>query len=61
MEQAYLTKKEAAARLRISTRTLDRLIAEGQIVGARIGGRRLLFREQDIDGYVLRRLQEAAR
>ena len=57
----YMTKIEAAEYLRIGVRTLDRLCATGELVGARIGGRRLLFRRGDLDGYVSKKLGEAAR
>lgn len=57
----YLTKNEAAQVLRLSTRTLDRLVAERQINAARVGGRRLLFRREDLDGYVLKCLRESFR
>ena len=59
-EMEYLTRDEAAKTLRVSTRTLDRIVADGDLVGARIGGRRLLFRKQDVDGYVRGKLQEAS-
>lgn len=55
-----LTKIEAAGFLRISMRTLDRLIAERQILGARVGDRRLVFRRTDLEQFVYRRLQESA-
>ena len=57
----YLTKDEAAKRLRISKRTLDRLVANGEILAARIGARRLVYRPEDLDKYVRGRLLEAAR
>ena len=60
-EMEYLTRDEVAKTLRVSTRTLDRIVADGDLVGARIGGRRLLFRKQDVDGYVRGKLQEAVR
>ena len=55
-----LTKEETARYLRVGIRTLDRLIATGDVLGARIGGRRLVFRKMDIDRYVQRQLQKAA-
>ena len=61
LEMEYLTRDEVAKTLRISTRTLDRIVADGDLVGARVGGRRLLFRKQDVDGYVRGKLQEAVR
>jgi len=56
----YVTTDEAAKTLRVSTRTLNRFVADGDLVGARVGGRRLLFRKQDVDGYVRGMLQGAA-
>ena len=56
-EVRYMTKDEAAAYLRVSTRTLEKIMAKGDIVGARIGGRRLLFRRQDLDANVESRLE----
>lgn len=57
----YLTRDEVAKTLKVGTRTPDRIVADGDLVGARIGGRRLLFRRQDVDRYVRRMLQEAVR
>ena len=48
----WLTTDEAAARLRISTKTLYRLVAEGKLRAARIGGRRSLrFLAEWLDAY----------
>lgn len=44
----YLTKKEAAARLRLSLPTLSRLTANGTLHGLRVG-RRVLFIANEID------------
>jgi len=55
-----LTRQEAAKFLRIGTRTFDRLVAEGELVGARIGGRRLVFDEGRLDAYVLKKMRQAA-
>ena len=49
MELEYLTKKEVADRLRIGVRTLDRIVADGDLIAARVGVRRLLFRPQDVE------------
>ena len=46
--QIYLTKKEAAAKLRLSLPTLGRLTADGSLQGYRIG-RRVLYRADEID------------
>ena len=55
----WLTKDQAAAYLRISVRTLDKLIACREVAAARIGGRRLLFDEADLDRYVRGKLAES--
>lgn len=55
-----LTRQEAAEFLRIGTRTFDRLVAGGELVGARIGRRRLVFDQDRLDGYVLKKMRKAA-
>lgn len=60
MKSEYLTKREVAERLRIGVRTLDRIVADGDLVAARVGGRRLLFRPQDVERYVDRQFSKAA-
>lgn len=60
-ETCYMTKKEAASHLRISPRTLDRLVAEGKILSARVSRRRILFLREDLDLYVNKLFQESAR
>jgi len=57
----YLTKTEAAKYLRISTRTLDRLIAAGEITPARVGERRLILKKGALDAYVERQIGAASR
>ncbi len=61
MEVAYMTKSEAAKHLRVSERTLDRLVAEGKVPSARVSPRRVLFRPEDLDKYVHGLLQESVR
>ena len=51
-----LTRKEAAERLAISLRTLDGLIARGQLPAYRIGPKSVRLRESDLDAYVAGRL-----
>jgi excisionase family DNA binding protein len=46
-----LTIKEAAEQLRVSRRTVERLIAAGQIRPTRIG-RRILITERELEAYV---------
>jgi excisionase family DNA binding protein len=55
-----MTREQVSKRLYVSLRTLDKIIAEGHLVGGRIGGRRLLFRQSDVDAYVLRQIQNGA-
>jgi excisionase family DNA binding protein len=59
--EKYLTFDETAEALRISPRTLARIVASGKLLGARVGGRRLLFRVSDIERYAERSLRKAAR
>ena len=56
-----LTKGEVCKELRVSLRTLDRLVAEGQLVGARPRGGRVLFQRSNVEAYVTRIFAEAAR
>lgn len=42
----FLSRDEAAAFLRIDTRTLDRLVARGQVQARRVGARVLLARKE---------------
>ena len=46
-----LTLKEAADRLRVSRRTVERLIASGRIRPTRIG-RRTLVTERELEAYI---------
>jgi excisionase family DNA binding protein len=52
-EAAYLTRSEAADYLRLSTRTVDQLIAR-QELKAFHPGRKWLFRREDLDTFVER-------
>lgn len=60
LESPYMTREQVAKRLHVSVRTLDKIVAEGGLVGGRIGGRRLLFRLCDVDAYVLKQIQNGA-
>lgn len=51
METPLMTKREAASCLRLSTRTLERLISSGDLVSVQIGGRTLV-RRVDLESYV---------
>jgi len=46
------TRNETANRLRVSTSTLDRVIATGEIEATRIGRRRVLISEGEIQRYL---------
>jgi excisionase family DNA binding protein len=51
MDQGAMGKKAAAAYLGISTRTLDRLIASGDIPIVKLA-RRLLIRKEALDAFL---------
>lgn len=48
-----LTKEEAATRLKISIKTLDRRIRTGSIPAFKEGGRVVIF-ESDLDEYIVK-------
>lgn len=48
------TVEEAAQALRISRRSVFRLLAEKQLRGSRLKGRRTLIRQSDLERYVER-------
>ena len=55
------TRDEAAKYLRVSTRTLDRLIAERKIRAARIGGERrgrVVFDQAELEAFVKRQFDQ---
>lgn len=51
-----LTVEEAAQQLRISRRSIFRLLAEKQLRGSRLRGRRVLIRQSDLERYVERNM-----
>jgi hypothetical protein len=55
-----LTKAEAAAALRCSTRTVQRRVAEGQLASIRDSANRLLFLPEFIEAYWDRHTKPAA-
>jgi len=60
MQQRYLNKAETANLLRISQRTLDRLIERGdgpKLI--RLGSRRVIFARDEVIGWVERKEPEA--
>lgn len=50
-EERLLTKSEVAARLSVSERTIDRMVATGQLRATQAGNR-VRFRPQDIEDYL---------
>jgi excisionase family DNA binding protein len=54
VEQHYYTKIEAAQYLRRSPRTIDSLLARGELKAYRPGARKLLFAREELDAYVKR-------
>lgn len=53
---AYITKAEAAARLCIGMRTLEGIIARGQLRAYRIGPKLVRIDEDELEDYVRARL-----
>ncbi|OWQ95123.1 helix-turn-helix transcriptional regulator [Sphingopyxis witflariensis] len=53
-----LTEKEAAARLRISERTLRDIRGRGEIAYVRISARKILYRLEDCDNYIASRVRQ---
>ena len=49
---SLITRKEAAERLTVSLRTLDGLIARGQLPAYRIGPKTVRLRTEDLDEYL---------
>ena len=56
--EQFVTPAEVAARLRVSTMTVYRLIQSGELKAARIG-RSYRLREADVDAYLARQFTEA--
>lgn len=54
-----LTEKEAAARLRISERTLRNIRGQGDIAYVRIGKRIVRYRPEDCDSFIESRVHRA--
>jgi len=57
-EREWLTRDEAADHLRLSERTLDRLVARGEVRSALIEGRRI-FRREWLDEFAAAREEVA--
>lgn len=49
---SYITKQQAAERLQIGVRTLEGIIARGQLPAYRVGPRMVRIDEQDLEDYV---------
>jgi len=58
--EEVLNRREAAAFLRVSVRTLDMLLAEREIIPARVGRKRVVVRREALLAY-LRRQERRAR
>ncbi len=56
-----LTRCEVAKRLRCSVRTLDRIVADGELVAASFRGGRVLFQLKDVDRFILRTFADGRR
>lgn len=56
-----MSRKQVAEKLMISLRSLDKLVAERKLVGAKMGGCRLMFRQDDVDRYILEQFKKAAK
>ncbi len=57
---SYITRKEAAARLSVSLRVLDGLIARGQLPAYKVGSKLVRINEADLDKYMKRQLMAPA-
>ena len=49
---SLITRKEAAQRLTVSLRTLDGLIARGQLPAYRIGPKTVRLKTEELDAYI---------
>jgi excisionase family DNA binding protein len=56
---ALLNVKDAAALLGVSARFVNRLASTGELASVRIG-RRMLFRQSDLEAFVESRVMQAA-
>ena len=62
--EPLLTRDEVAKELRVSVRTLDRIVADGELLAGRIGGPRrgrVVFRSSDVAAYRHKVFSDAAR
>ena len=58
---SYISRKEAAARLSVSVRVLDGLIARGQLPAYKVGSKLVRINEADLDKYMKRQLMAPER
>lgn len=52
MADDIFTVAQAAQYLKVSEKTIRRLIHSGKLVASRVGGRSLRLKKSDIDGYL---------
>ena len=52
----YLTIKQAAERLQVSTKTISRRIADGSLPCVRLGTRTIRIRDVDLNDYINKRI-----
>lgn len=52
-EKKFLSRKELCDQFGITYPTLDRLVKSGILPTFRIGSRRILFKKEDVDNYLL--------
>lgn len=59
MTEKLLTLKEVAEILRVSTKTVQRIVKRAELAAVKLGDGRspLLFRSADLDNYINRRVQ----
>ena len=52
----YLTIRQAAERLQVSTKTISRRIADGSLPCVRLGARTIRIRDVDLNDYINKRI-----
>ncbi len=53
-KKEFYNKLELAMKMGICVRTLDKLMSDGQISFLRVGKKRIIFSQEDLDAYVER-------
>lgn len=56
-----LTRAEAAQLLRISSKTMDKIVKKGKIRKFIAGSRKIRFLQEDIEDYIFRQFRKKAR